>query len=190
MSDENNYTIWRFLKTCHERGWIYKGHDVMPWCPRCGTGISEHEIVTEGYQERTHTCRLRRVPAARRGRAPALLVWTTTPWTLAANVAAAVHPELTYIERRAGRPASTTSPRTPRRPRCAASTKSLASCPGANWSAAPIAGRSTSCRPQPGVAHRVIAWDEVSAAEGTGIVHIAPGCGKEDFALSKANDLP
>ena len=54
MSDENNYTIWHFLKTCHERGWIYKGHDVMPWCPRCGTGISEHEIVTEGYQDRTH----------------------------------------------------------------------------------------------------------------------------------------
>jgi isoleucyl-tRNA synthetase len=48
MSDENNYTIWHFLKTCHEKGWIYKGHDVMPWCPRCGTGISEHEIVTEG----------------------------------------------------------------------------------------------------------------------------------------------
>ena len=59
MSDENNYTIWHFLKTCHERGWIYKGHDVMPWCPRCGTGISEHEIVTEGYQERTHLLGLR-----------------------------------------------------------------------------------------------------------------------------------
>ena len=54
MSDENNYTIWHFLKSCHDAGWIYKGHDVMPWCPRCGTGISEHEIVTEGYQERTH----------------------------------------------------------------------------------------------------------------------------------------
>src|SRR5690554_3076561 len=51
MSDENNYTIWHFLKTVHEKGWIYKGHDVMPWCPRCGTGLSEHEIVTEGYQQ-------------------------------------------------------------------------------------------------------------------------------------------
>ncbi len=66
----------------------------MPWCPRCGTGISEHEIVTEGYQERTHLSiyvafPLRDEPGAN------LLVWTTTPWTLAANVAAAVHPELT-----------------------------------------------------------------------------------------------
>src|SRR3954467_1130400 len=48
MSDENNYTIWHFLKTVHERGWLYKRHDVMPWCPRCGTDIPEHEIETEG----------------------------------------------------------------------------------------------------------------------------------------------
>ena len=97
--DENNYTIWHFLKDCHERGWIYKGHDVMPWCPRCGTGISEQEIVTEGYHETAPdaTVRLPQVPAARRP-SESLLVWTTTPWTLAGNVAAAVHPELTYVQ--------------------------------------------------------------------------------------------
>ena len=54
MSDENNYTIWHFLKVCHEKGYIYEGRDVMPWCPRCGTGISHHEIVTEGYKDITH----------------------------------------------------------------------------------------------------------------------------------------
>ena len=97
MSDENNYTIWHFLKTCHERGWIYKGHDVMPWCPRCGTGISDQEIVTEGYQERTHLSVFVRFPLLEEENA-SLLVWTTTPWTLAANVAAAVHPELTYVK--------------------------------------------------------------------------------------------
>ena len=53
-SDENNYTIWHFLKTCHQKGWLYEGRDVMPWCPRCGTGLSEHEIVTEGYKEIVH----------------------------------------------------------------------------------------------------------------------------------------
>ena len=47
FSNENNYMIWSFLKRCWERGWLYKGHDVMPWCPRCATGISQHEIVTE-----------------------------------------------------------------------------------------------------------------------------------------------
>ena len=97
MSDENNYTIWHFLKTCHERGWIYKGHDSMPWCPRCGTGISQHEIVTEGYQDRTHLSVFVRFPLLDQINAY-LLAWTTTPWTLAANVAAAVNPELTYIE--------------------------------------------------------------------------------------------
>ena len=50
MADENNYTIWSFLKKCHERNLIYKGLDAMPWCPRCGTGISEQE-AKEGYRE-------------------------------------------------------------------------------------------------------------------------------------------
>ncbi|MHC4777451.1 MAG: class I tRNA ligase family protein, partial [Planctomycetota bacterium] len=49
MSEENNETIWHFLKKCHERGWIYRGEDVMPWCPRCGTGISQQEMH-EGYK--------------------------------------------------------------------------------------------------------------------------------------------
>ena len=55
FSNENNYTIWAMLKKCFDRGWIYKGTDVMPWCSRCDTGISQHEIVTDGYRELTHT---------------------------------------------------------------------------------------------------------------------------------------
>src|SRR5579872_913381 len=51
LSDENNYTIWSFLKKCQGRGLIYKGHDVMPWCPRCATGISNMEMESEGYKE-------------------------------------------------------------------------------------------------------------------------------------------
>jgi len=100
MSEENNYTIWLFLKTCHERGWIYEGVDVMPWCPRCGTGISEHEM-TEGYADVEHTAVFLRFPLLGRS-GESLLVWTTTPWTLPANVAAAVHPELTYVKVREG----------------------------------------------------------------------------------------
>jgi isoleucyl-tRNA synthetase len=53
-SPENNYMIWHFLKTCYENGWVYKGHDSVPWCPRCGTAISQHEILTEDYKELTH----------------------------------------------------------------------------------------------------------------------------------------
>src|SRR3989344_3657416 len=54
LSDENNYWIWKFLKKCHERGLIYKGHDSVPWCPRCGTAISQHEMLTEDYKEVTY----------------------------------------------------------------------------------------------------------------------------------------
>src|SRR4030042_3378008 len=98
LSDENNYMIWRMLKSCHERGWIYLGADAMPWCPRCSTGISQHETVTEGYRELTHTSVY--VLFRLRDREGSLLIWTTTPWTLTCNVAAAVHPDLTYVKAR------------------------------------------------------------------------------------------
>src|SRR5260221_24454 len=101
MSDENNYTIWRMIKTCHERGWLYRGHDVMPWCPRCGTGISHMEIETEGYSEVTHTSVYVKFPLIDRPN-ESLLIWTTTPWTLTSNVAGAVHPDLVYARARKG----------------------------------------------------------------------------------------
>ena len=101
MSDENNYTIWHFLKVCHERGWLYEAADSMPWCPRCGTGLSQHEIVTEGYREVTHPGLYVKLPLLDRP-GESLLIWTTTPWTLAANVAAAVHPDHTYSQVRNG----------------------------------------------------------------------------------------
>jgi isoleucyl-tRNA synthetase len=53
-SDKNNYTIWNFLKVVNDKGWIYKGHDSVPWCPRCGTAISQHEIEADGYKLVTH----------------------------------------------------------------------------------------------------------------------------------------
>ena len=88
-------------RRCWERGWVYRGHDVMPWCPRCATGISDMEI-NEGRREVQHTSVYVRFPLVDRPR-EYLLVWTTTPWTLPANVAAAVNPELTYAKVRAGR---------------------------------------------------------------------------------------
>jgi len=182
MSDENNYTIWHFLKTCHERGWIYKGHDVMPWCPRCGTGLSEHEIVTEGYQDRTHLAIFTELPLID-GDA-SLLVWTTTPWTLTANVAAAVHPDLVYARVRQGdkilylaEDAIGNAIR--------GDHEVLGAVKGVELVGRSYRGPFDELPAASDVQHRVIAWTEVSSNEGTGIVHIAPGCGKEDFALSK-----
>ena len=100
FSNENNDLIWGFLAECHRRGWVYRGHDTMPWCPRCGTGLSQMEM-NEGYQDREDPGLTVRFPLVDRP-GEALLVWTTTPWTLAANVAAAVGPDLRYVKVRQG----------------------------------------------------------------------------------------
>ncbi len=95
MAEENNYTIWAFLKKCHHKGLVYKGYDAMPWCGRCGVGISEQEIK-EGYRLVEHRAVFLKLPLKDRP-GENLLVWTTTPWTLTSNVGAAVNPDLTYL---------------------------------------------------------------------------------------------
>ena len=72
----------------------------MPWCPRCGTGLSQH-VMQEGYQETSHLSVVLVFPILS-GNKEALLVWTTTPWTLSSNVATAVHPEFSYLKVRQG----------------------------------------------------------------------------------------
>jgi isoleucyl-tRNA synthetase len=182
-SDENNYTIWHFLKTCHERGWIYKGHDSMPWCPRCGTGLSEHEIVTDGYIEVKHVSVYVKFPIIERP-GESLLIWTTTPWTLPGNVAAAVHPELTYVKVRQGDDTLYVS-----KGAVGSAVRGehevIGEVAGAELVGLTYRGPFDELPAAEDVRHRVIEWKDVSDAEGTGIVHIAPGCGKEDFQLSK-----
>ena len=96
MSDENNYMIWHFLKKCHEQGLIYKGRDSVPWCPRCGTAISQHEMLTEDYKEIIHESIYIKYPIVGKKNL-FFLVWTTTPWTLPGNVAVAVDSEKDYV---------------------------------------------------------------------------------------------
>ena len=208
FSDKNNYDIWGFLKKCADSGWVYKGTDVMPWCWRCGTGISQHEIVTEGYIEKADPSLTVRFPLVDRP-GEALLVWTTTPWTLTSNVAAAVGPTLTYLKVRQGDEILYLSKGTTKMLkgpyevlgelngqdligwRYAGPFDDLdaAKQPG-GWSE-PAMRRLFSHIPETAVqAHRVVAWSEVGEAEGTGIVHIAPGCGEEDFDLGKEFALP
>ncbi len=95
MSDENNYMIWRFLKKCYDQGWIYKGHESVPWCPRCETAISQHEMLTEDYKELVHQSVYFELPIIGR-KGENLLVWTTTPWTIPANIGVAVDATFDY----------------------------------------------------------------------------------------------
>ena len=187
MSEENNYTIWHFLKKCHDRGLIYAGHDVMPWCPRCGTAISDQEIVTEGYKELTHISVTLKFPIVERP-GEFLLVWTTTPWTLTSNVAAAINPELTYVKVRQGDECYYLAKA------CAERSlkneyETVAELKGKELLGLHYRGPFDELAPQQNVDHFVIPWEDVAEDEGTGIVHIAPGCGKEDFALSKEHGL-
>ena len=200
FSNENNDLIWGFLRECHKRGWIYKGHDSMPWCPRCGTGISQHEM-TEGYQDREDPGLTVRFPLLDRP-GEALLVWTTTPWTLAANVAAAVGPELEYVRIRQG--ADTfwigrgTLKQSAQGPFEVLDSKRGSELVGWRYTGpfddlpAVREAFANGTRDQPGTPyeHRVIPWTEVGEEEGTGIVHIAPGAGAEDFQLGKSLGLP
>lgn len=96
MSERNNFTIWQFLKKCHDRKMIYRGYDVMPWCGRCGVGISEQEMK-EGYRLVEHRAAFVKLPLKNKP-GENLLVWTTTPWTLTSNVGAAVNPKLAYLK--------------------------------------------------------------------------------------------
>jgi len=95
MSDENNYTIWTFLKKLFDQGKIYRGTDVVPWSGRSGTSYSQMEII-EGRKLVAHDAVFIRFPLKNREK-EYLLVWTTTPWTLTSNVAAAVNVDLDYV---------------------------------------------------------------------------------------------
>jgi isoleucyl-tRNA synthetase len=237
MSEENNYTIWSFLKKCHERGLIYRGYDAMPWCPRCAVGLSQMEMH-EGYELVAHRAVFVRFPL--RGRpGENLLVWTTTPWTLTSNVAAAVNPNLTYIKVKhrdevyylakgaltaqrleeqfkrkewvEGVPKLKTLEQIFKEKGGFEVLGELSGAKMIGWTydgpfdelqaqkshagfpieIAKVAYRQGWAEDRPvRDVHRVIAWGAVGETEGTGIVHIAPGCGKEDFQLGKNEKLP
>jgi isoleucyl-tRNA synthetase len=193
FSNENNDLIWGFLAECHRRGWLYKGHDSMPWCPRCGTGLSQMEM-NEGYQDREDPGLTIKLPLIDRA-GEALLVWTTTPWTLAANIAAAVGPDLAYVRVRQGDESYWVGKGTLKQA-VVGPFEVLEEQRGTDlvgwryrgpYDDLPAVQRTFE---EAGYEHRVVPWAEVGEEEGTGIVHIATGAGAEDFQLGKDVGLP
>jgi isoleucyl-tRNA synthetase len=200
FSNENNDLIWGFLKEVHRRGWLYKGHDSMPWCARCGTGLSQMEM-NEGYQDREDPGLTVRFPLVDRP-GEALLVWTTTPWTLTSNVAAAVGNDMRYVRVRQGDDVFWLGKGTLRTALVGAF-EVLEERPGSALVGWRYAGpfddlpavrhafaKGTRGEPDVPYEHRVVAWGEVGEEEGTGIVHVAPGCGAEDHQLGRELGLP
>ena len=181
FSDTNIEYIWRFLREMYERGYLYKGHRSTEWCPRCGTSISQHELTQSGvYQQRSDPSLYVRFPLLDHP-GESLVIWTTTPWTLPANVAAAVQPDADYGLRENGEWVAVA-----RYPEDAF----VRTVEGSDLVGLRYRGPFDDLGPGSEVEHRVIPWDDVSLEEGSGIVHIAPGAGQEDFELGRIHDLP
>ena len=181
MSDTNIEYIWGFLRLCQERGWLYHASRPMPWCPRCGTSLSQHEML-DSYHEVTHRAVFLKLPLAD-GSGERILVWTTTPWTLAANVALAVGENMEYTRVRQGEEVLYVA--TERLDVLQGEYETLGVVKGKALEGKPYHGPFDELPAQADVQHRVVVWDQVAADEGTGVVHIAPGCGLEDYELAK-----
>jgi isoleucyl-tRNA synthetase len=178
FSDTNIEYIWRFLRHVHDEGWLYQGHRSTEWCPRCGTSISAHELVGH-YEDRADPSLFVRFPLRERP-GESLVVWTTTPWTLPANVAAAVNPEAEYVLSDGGEWVARALFPDAHPVRTARGSELVGLAYDGPFDHLPAVAR---------VEHLVVAWEDVSLDEGTGIVHIAPGCGAEDFELSRVHGL-
>lgn len=186
LSDENNDMIWHFLKKCHEKGWIYRGKDVVPWCLRCGTAISEHEIATEGYKDLTHTSLYLKLPLKDRKDA-FFLVWTTTPWTLPANTALAVGEEIPYVKAKKD---GQTYILAKEKLSLLGGAEVIEELPGEKLVGLSYVGPFEELSVQKDLDRHVVTAPFVSTEEGTGIVHIAPGSGREDYQLAQEKELP
>jgi isoleucyl-tRNA synthetase len=211
---ENDYieSVWWSLKRLWEKQLLYEGHKVVPYCPRCGTALSSHEVAL-GYEDVQDPSIYIKIPLVPRG-APAapgrgseggsipdssavagaeeaaeyLLVWTTTPWTLPGNVAVAVAPEVTYVRAQAGDEVLVLAE--PLLERVLGEEAEILD----RMRGSDLVGRSyegpifaLGDRERGGLP--VIAGDFVTTEDGTGLVHIAPAFGEDDYAVAAENGL-
>ena len=212
-SKEYIESVWWALKTLYDRGLLYRGHKILPYCVRCGTSLSSHEVA-QGYEDvrdpsvyvalelretgngnretRSNDVSRFPVPVSRR-----ILVWTTTPWTLVSNTALAVHPELPYVElrRREGEDSGTV---------IIAEARAGAVLGDDFTDRWEIAGRLTGRElagmhyehpldwvqfPEGSTHGVIIAESFVSADDGTGVVHLSPAFGADDYAAGRRHEL-
>jgi isoleucyl-tRNA synthetase len=197
----NNYieSVWWALATMFRRGRLYRGHKVLPYCARCGTTLSSHEVA-QGYKDVKDPSAyvaldLVEDAASKKGRRR-ILVWTTTPWTLVSNVALAVSPALEYVELRKKK-SETEETIILALARVAAV---LGDDFAARWETvntfpgAELVGKRYK-RPLDWVEYKegkheiIVGEDFVSSEEGTGVVHMAPAFGADDYAAGQRNGL-
>ena len=180
----NDYieSVWHILGTIHEKGLLYKGHRVSPYCPSCQTSLSSHEVA-QGYKMVKDLTVTVKFPVVNRQN-EYFLAWTTTPWTLPANVCLAVHPHLAYARVKQGNDIFIVAE---------SLVESLFQADYAIFSVhagAELIGLGYEA-PFDFVSiekgHQVVAADYVTADSGTGIVHIAPAYGEDDYQVVRKN---
>ena len=192
-------SVWWSLKTLFDKNLLYRGHKILPYCARCGTALSSHELAL-GYQD-VEDPSVYIALELRDGDAPTgrrILVWTTTPWTLVSNTALAVHPELDYVEVR--RKEADKDQRT-----LILAESRLRGALGEDYDSrwavvgrmkgSELVGRRYT-RPldfleyPAGTNHEIIVGEEfVSADDGSGVVHMSPAFGADDYAAGRRHNL-
>ena len=187
-------SVWWALKQIHSKGLLVEDYRVAPYCPRCGTGLSDHELA-QGYETVTDPSVFVRFPLtsgpyAASGDRPSasLLVWTTTPWTLVSNTAVAVHPDVDYVVVTDGNETLVVAE------------PLFTTVLGEGWTVeATVLGkdmerwryqRPFELVPFTEEAHFVVLGEYVTTEDGTGLVHQSPAFGQDDMLICKAYGLP
>lgn len=190
--DEYIESEWSILKNFFDRNLLYQGFKVVPYCPRCGTPLADHEVA-QGYQEAEDPSiyfRLQLIDQPDTN----LLVWTTTPWTLPANVGVAAHPDVTYVKIERTKEDGATEKLIMAETLVPVvlpgeEVKILETYKGSDlkgWRYEPLYRFLPLEKP----AHRIVLADYVTTEDGTGLVHIAPSFGAEDNEVGKREDFP
>jgi isoleucyl-tRNA synthetase len=187
---DNNYieSIWWALKTIHEKGLLYKGHKIVPYCPRCGTALSSHEVA-QGYKDVKDTSAIAKF-FLKNDPSVAILAWTTTPWTLPSNVALCVNAKETYATAKHNGETFILAEALVKNV-LGENAEIISTCKGADLVGTeyePLFTLPVNFGGKKG--YRVVADEYVSLEDGTGVVHIAPAFGEDDSRVGKKWDLP
>ncbi|ARF54885.1 isoleucine--tRNA ligase [Streptomyces gilvosporeus] len=189
MDSDYIESVWWSLKEIFTKGLLVQDHRVAPWCPRCGTGLSDHELA-QGYETVVDPSVFVRLPLTSGPLAgeASLLIWTTTPWTLVSNTAVAAHPDVTYVVATDGSE------------KLVVAEPLLEKALGEGWTAT---GQSFTGRDMERWAYErpfslvaleganfVVNAEYVTTDDGTGLVHQAPAFGEDDLKTCKGYGLP
>ncbi len=185
---ENEYieSVWWSLAELWKKDLLYEGHKVVPYCPRCGTALSSHEVAL-GYQDVEDPSIYVRFPLLD-SEGESLLVWTTTPWTLPGNVAVAVAPEVTYVKARVGEETLVIAEPLVERV-LGEGAEVVERLPGSALVGRHYKGPVFDLNDREPGGFPVVAGEFVTTEDGTGLVHIAPAFGEDDYAVAAENDI-